>query len=71
MLEKRISSLWLIGLGLMGTGSLRYDGYVPFFLTVVALIAYMFSGEKKFGAYGFLLQPGLFAGCLILLCFLY
>ena len=47
MLEKRISSLWLIGLGLMGTGSLRYDGYVPFFLTVVALIAYMFFRRKE------------------------
>lgn len=32
VIGKRTSALWLIGLGLAGTGSLRYDGAVPFFL---------------------------------------
>lgn len=32
VIGKRTSALWLIGLGLAGTGCLRYDGAVPFFL---------------------------------------
>lgn len=47
MLEKRAFSLWLIGLGLAGAGSLRYDGYVPFFLTVGALAVYMFRRPQE------------------------
>ena len=47
MLEKRTSSLWLIGLGLAGTGCLRYDGYVPFFLTTGVLLAYMFRHPQE------------------------
>lgn len=44
---KRTSSLWLIGLGLAGTGCLRYDGYVPFFLTTGVLLAYMFRHPQE------------------------
>lgn len=47
-LEKRASSLWLIGLGLVGTGCLRYDGAVPFFLTVAALSVHMFHHRGEF-----------------------
>lgn len=47
MLEKRTSGLWLIGLGLAGAGCLRYDGYVPFFLTVAVLCVYMFRHREE------------------------
>ncbi len=40
LLRKNIPSLWMIGLGLSGSACFRYDGFVPFILTVVVLIAY-------------------------------
>ena len=52
LLEKRTSALWLIGLGLAGTGSLRYDGAVPFFLTVAALSVHMFHHRAEFRRLG-------------------
>lgn len=48
VIGKRTSALWLIGLGLAGTGSLRYDGAVPFFLTVAALSVHMFHHREEF-----------------------
>lgn len=41
MLETRKTSLWMIGLGLIGTGCFRYDGSIPFFFTIAALACYM------------------------------
>ncbi len=49
VIGKRTSALWLIGLGLAGTGCLRYDGAVPFFfLTVAALSVHMFHHREEF-----------------------
>lgn len=46
MLETRRASLWMIGLGLIGTGCFRYDGSVPFFFTMAALACYMVRREE-------------------------
>ncbi len=46
-MEKRApASLWMIGIGLFGTSSLRYDGFVPFALTFAALLFYTLFNWK-------------------------
>ncbi len=46
MLETGKSSLWMIALGLAGMGCFRYDGSVPFFLTIAVLACCMLRQKE-------------------------